>query len=110
MATFLACFNIGKAKDEFGNEIEFDDSFNEFGVVMCVQIPLFPSEGAKLGLTDTRSRSSAVSPLDLNRFGKSSRAQDINFEISVYNCICTMSSTGKVDKFLYFHSTKLWLK
>jgi len=34
IASFLACFNIDKAKDEFGNEIEFDGSFNEFGVVI----------------------------------------------------------------------------
>ena len=37
IVSFLACFNCGKAKDEFGNEIEVDDSFNEFGVVMYVQ-------------------------------------------------------------------------
>ena len=36
IASFIASFNIGKAKDESGNEIELDDSFNEFGVVMYV--------------------------------------------------------------------------
>jgi hypothetical protein len=40
IVSFLACFNIGKAKDELGNEIEIDDSFNEFGVVMYVQMPV----------------------------------------------------------------------
>jgi hypothetical protein len=49
MASFLACFNIGKAKDEFGNDLEFDDSFNEFGVVMYVQI-LRSQLGTKLCL------------------------------------------------------------
>ena len=34
IASILACFNIGKAKDEFGNEIKLDDSYIEFGVVL----------------------------------------------------------------------------
>jgi hypothetical protein len=40
IVSFLACFDIGKATDEFGNEIEFDDSFNEFGLVIYLQIPI----------------------------------------------------------------------
>ena len=36
IASFLACFDISKSKDGFGNEIEFDDSFTEFGVVTYV--------------------------------------------------------------------------
>jgi len=40
IVSFLACFDIGKPKDEFGNEIELDDSFNRFGLVMYVQIPM----------------------------------------------------------------------
>ena len=36
IVSFLACFNIGKAKDEFGNEIELDETFNRFGLVMYV--------------------------------------------------------------------------
>jgi len=38
--SFLAYFNIGKARDDFGNEIEFDDSFIEFGLVVWVHIPM----------------------------------------------------------------------
>jgi hypothetical protein len=75
IASFLACFNIGKAKDEFSNEIELDGSFNEFGVVMYVQISILDSDWAKLEFADTRSRSSAISHLVLNRLCKSSRAQ-----------------------------------
>jgi hypothetical protein len=75
IVSFLACFNIGKATDEFGNEIELDEEFNEFGLLMYVQISIMNTElEAKLDFADTRSRSSAVSHLDLNRFGKSSRA------------------------------------
>jgi len=33
MASVLACFNMTKAKDEHGNEIEIDDTFEDFGVV-----------------------------------------------------------------------------
>jgi hypothetical protein len=40
IVSILACFNIGKAKDEFGNEIEFDDSFDKSGIVLYVQIPI----------------------------------------------------------------------
>jgi hypothetical protein len=36
IVSFLACFNIGRARDEFGNEIELDDSFNRFGLMMYV--------------------------------------------------------------------------
>jgi hypothetical protein len=50
IASFLACFDIGKAKDEFGNKIELDDSFNEFGIVMYVQISI---KNTDLGLSYT---------------------------------------------------------
>ena len=95
MATFLASFNIGKATDEFGNEIEFDDSFNEFGVVMYVQI-LTTNLLLSFDPPDTRNRSSAVSRLDLSRFRKSSRDQDTRFECFCEVCPCTTSNTLKV--------------
>jgi len=44
IVSFLACFNIGKATDKFGNEIDIDDSFNEFGLVMCVQISIMNTD------------------------------------------------------------------
>ncbi|KAF9553641.1 cytochrome P450 [Agrocybe pediades] len=33
MVSVLACFNIGKAKDENGNYIEIDDEYEEFGLI-----------------------------------------------------------------------------
>lgn len=33
MISSLACFNIGKAKDEFGNEIELDEGFHTLGLM-----------------------------------------------------------------------------
>ena len=44
IVSFLTCFNIGKAKDELDNEIELDDSFDQFGLVMCIQIPILCTE------------------------------------------------------------------
>jgi len=34
IASFLAYFNISKAKDDLGHEIEFNDSFSEIGLVI----------------------------------------------------------------------------
>jgi len=34
IASFLACFNLDKAKDEFNNEIEIDETIIELGVVI----------------------------------------------------------------------------
>jgi len=76
IVSFLTCFNIGKAKDELGQEIEIDDSFNEFGVVMYVHISQPNTcQGLKVDFAVTKSLSSAVSHLDLNRFEGSSTAQ-----------------------------------
>src|SRR5882757_4233339 len=36
IASFVACFNIGKARDEKGKEIEIDGSYYGVGVVMYV--------------------------------------------------------------------------
>jgi len=36
MVSFLTCFNIDKAKDESGNEMEVDDAYTDLGVVMYV--------------------------------------------------------------------------
>jgi len=36
IACFLSCFNVSKAQDEFGNEIEIDDTYNTVGTVLCV--------------------------------------------------------------------------
>jgi len=32
IASVLACFDIGYAKDENGNEVEINDDYEEFGV------------------------------------------------------------------------------
>ncbi len=36
IASFLASFNLGKARDELNNEIEIDGTIIELGVVMFV--------------------------------------------------------------------------
>ncbi|KAF9523496.1 cytochrome P450 [Crepidotus variabilis] len=34
IVSFLACFNVGKAKDDFGNEIEIDDEYEDNGAMI----------------------------------------------------------------------------
>ena len=36
MVSVLACFSIGKAKDEFGNEIELNDEYDTTGFLTYV--------------------------------------------------------------------------
>ena len=38
MVSVLACFNIGKARDQNGEEIEIDDEYEEFGLLQHVEI------------------------------------------------------------------------
>jgi len=36
IVSFLACFNIGKARDELGNEIEIDGAYSDVGLIRYV--------------------------------------------------------------------------
>jgi len=36
IVSFLACFNIDKARDESGNEIEIDGTYYDLGVIRYV--------------------------------------------------------------------------
>jgi len=38
ITSFLACFNIEKAKDKDGNEIEVDETFFEIGLLTFVSV------------------------------------------------------------------------
>jgi hypothetical protein len=38
ITSFLACFNIDKAKDKDGNEIEVDEKFSEMGLLTFVSV------------------------------------------------------------------------
>ncbi len=38
ITSFLACFNIDKAKDKYGNQIEVDETFFEIGLLTCVSV------------------------------------------------------------------------
>ncbi|KAF8890287.1 cytochrome P450 [Gymnopilus junonius] len=59
IASVLACFNIEKAKDEFGNDIDINDDFDEFGLLVhktsfkCSIVPR--SEIARRLLTEDAS-------------------------------------------------------
>jgi len=36
-ANVLACFDLGKARDEAGNEIEINDDYNDLGLITYVE-------------------------------------------------------------------------
>lgn len=55
IACFLSCFNISKAQDEFGNEIEIDDTYNTVGTVLCVLTIKFSSTPVLTGKIDLQS-------------------------------------------------------
>lgn len=67
IVSLLACFDINKAKDEFGNEIEIDHTYMVEGMVTYVKrktsvfliLILF-----FFFCTDIRNLSHALSPLD----------------------------------------------
>jgi len=37
IANVLACFDLGKARDEAGNEIEINDDYNDLGLITYVK-------------------------------------------------------------------------
>jgi len=40
-ASFLAAFDIGKARDDSGKEIEINDEYEDFGFLRCVEFSAF---------------------------------------------------------------------
>jgi len=56
MVSVLACFNIEKARDQNGEEIEIDDEYEEFGLFRYVEIsPKMPLSNPRKSIVTRRS-------------------------------------------------------
>jgi len=66
IVSFLTCFNIGKARDEAGNEIEIDGTYYDVGIIRYF-FELLDLNLPELISAVTRNLSSALSLLDPRR-------------------------------------------